>query len=90
MDVHMSASIRNDYNNFIKKDKKQTDGNMMNMGGIGVGFGHPQYMNLPTQQYFVGGNQNFAAFNPSMGMANLGNAPKISPPSNNNPNYRQY
>lgn len=90
MDIHMSASLRNNYKNFIKKDKKPTDNNMMNMGGMGIGFGLPQRMNQPPQQHFMAGNQNFTGFNPSIGMANLGNAPKNLPPSINNPNLRQH
>lgn len=83
----MSAGLRNDYNKFIKKDKK-VDNNMMNMGGIGVGYNFPLNMNYQNQQNFIPGNKNFAGFNPQMGMANLGNAHQISPPSNN-PNFRQ-
>jgi hypothetical protein len=91
MDIHMTATVRNDYNNFKKKDKKPTDNNMMNMGGIGIGFGYPpQRMNQPPQQPFIGGNQGFG-FNPlgnSLGLGlnppnlpqNMGNLNKMMPP----------
>ena len=97
MDIHMTASLRNDYNNFKKKDKKPTDNNMMNMGGIGVGFGFPpQRMNQPPQQPFIGGNQGFGGFNPlggpiGLGMnssnlpPNMGNLNKMMPPPVNRP-----
>ncbi len=82
----MSASLRNDYNNFKKKDKKPIESNMMNMGGIGIGYGLPQRMNQP-QQPLIGGNQPM--MNPSgfgLNPSNLGNFNKMMPPQNN-PNF---
>lgn len=90
MDVHMNASLRNNYNNFKKNNKKPVDNNMMNMGGIGLPFGLNQRMNHPPQQHFMQGNQNFTGFIPSMAMNNLGTIPNNMPPSTNNPNLRQH
>ena len=89
MDIHMNASLRNDYNNFKKKDKKPIESNMMNMGGIGVGFGLPQRMNQPPQQPFMGGNQPFGMNSIGFGLnpSNLGNIPKMMPP--HNPNFNK-
>lgn len=85
IDVHMSAGLRNDYNNFRKKDKKPTEGNLMNMGGIGVGFGLPQRMNQPTQQPFIGVNQPLGINPMGLGLnPNLPNLPKMMPPTNPN------
>lgn len=91
MDIHMSASLRNDYQNFKKKDKKPIEGNLMNMGGIGVGFGLPQrMMNQPPQQPFIGVqplgiNPLGLGLNPQ-NLPNLGNLPKMMPPTNT-PNF---
>ncbi len=94
MDIHMSAGLRNDYNNFKKKEKKPIENNMMNMGGIGVGFGLPQRMNQQPQQ-FIGGNQPMGMNQVGMGMnqvgmgmnpSNLANFSKMMPPQSN-PNY---
>lgn len=84
MDVHMNASLRNDYNNFKKKDKKPNDGNFMNMGGIGVGYGFPARVNQIPQipPPFIGGNQPFG-FNPQIGLGLnpniMGTNPKVPP-----------
>ena len=59
---------------------------MMNMGGIGIGYGLPQRMNQP-QQPLIGGNQPM--MNPSgfgLNPSNLGNFNKMMPPQNN-PNF---
>ena len=90
MDIHMNASLRNDYNNFRKRDKKPIEGNLMNMGGIGVGFGLPQRMNQPPQP-FIGVNQPLGMNPIGLGMnppnlPNLGNLPNMMPPTNN-PNF---
>jgi len=85
----MNASLRNDYNNFKKKDRNPNGNNMVNvgfgMGGIGVGYGVPQRMNQPAQQ-FLGGNQ-FFGFNPTMNQGLnpnfIGAVPKITPQTNN-------
>ena len=87
----MNASLRNEYNNFRKKDKKPIEGNLMNMGGIGVGFGLPQRMNQPSQQPFIGVNQQMPMGMNPMGyglnpnnLPNVGNLPKMMPPTNPN------
>lgn len=93
MDVHMNASLRNDYNNFKRKDKKPNDSNFMNMGGIGVGFGVPPRGNQfpPTM---IGGNQPFG-FNPQIQMGLgltpphlMGTSVKVPPPPPQN--FRPY
>ena len=88
MDIHMNASLRNDYNNFRKKDKKPNEGflNMGGMGGIGVGFGVPQRLNqIPPQ--FVGNNSPPFGFNPQMGLGLNPMMTKIPPPPPTN--FRQ-
>ena len=89
MDIHMNASLRNDYNNFRKKDKKPIDSNFMNMGGIGGGFGLPPRGNqFPPNM--IGGNQSFG-FNPLLGLSlnpnMMGTVPKVPPPPQN---FRQF
>lgn len=82
----MNASLRNDYNNFRKKDKKPNEGNFMNMGGIGVGFGVPQRVNqIPPQ--FVGNNPPPFGFNPQIGLGLNPLMGKMPPPPPNN--FRQ-
>ncbi len=88
MDIHMTASLRNDYNTFKKKDKKPVESNMVNMGGIGIGFGLPPRMNQGPQGY----NQPFGM--PQLGMGlnntNLGNLGKImTPPPQTKPNFNR-
>lgn len=86
MDIHMNASLRNDYNTFRKKDKKQVEPNMMNMGGIGIGFGLPPRMNQGPQQGF---NQPFGMNPLAMGMnpsLNMTSSNKMMPPQTN-PNF---
>lgn len=85
MDIHMNASLRNDYLNFRKRDKKPIEANLMNMGGIGVGFGLPQRMNQPPQQPFIPTNQPLGINPIGMGL-NPPNLPKMMPPQNN-PNF---
>lgn len=72
MDMHMSASLRNEYKSFQKRDKKPIENPIMNMGGIGMGYGVPPRMNPPT---FIGMNQPLEGFtsnmvNPNLGMSN--------------------
>lgn len=86
----MSASLRNDYNTFRKKDKKPVEPNMVNvnMGGIGIGFGLPPRMNQGPQGY----NQPFGMGQMGMGMnnPNLGNMGKImTPPPQTNVNFNR-
>jgi len=94
MDIHMNASLRNDYNTFKKKDKKPVEGNMMNMGGIGMGFGLPPRMNQQPQQPFMGGNQPFG-MNPigmglnSQNMGNINSLNKMMPPPQTNSNFNR-
>lgn len=80
----MSASLRNDYATFKKRDKKPVEPAMMNMGGIGIGFGLPQRMNQGPQQGF---NQPPFGMNPlGMGLnapSNLGGLNKMVPPPAN-------
>jgi hypothetical protein len=67
MDVHMNASLRNEFNNFKKKDKKPFGDNLMNIGGIGVGFGfQPRINQQPSFQYPMSNQQQFG-FNPQLG-----------------------
>lgn len=93
MDVHMTASLRNDYNTFKKKDKKPVEPNMMNMGGIGIGFGLPPRMNQGPQGFNQQGfNQSFGMNQMGMGMnnPNLANINKMmTPPPQNNPNFNR-
>ncbi len=89
MDIHMSASLRNDYNTFKKKDKKPVEPSMMNMGGIGIGFGLPPRMNQGSQQGF---NQQFGMNQMGMGLnnPNMANLNKMMPlPPQNNPNFNR-
>jgi hypothetical protein len=75
IDIHMSASLRNDYNAFIKKDKKTVEPKM-NQGP--QGFGQPFGMN----QMGMGMN------NPNL--ANLGkimNQPPQTNPNFNRPPF---
>ncbi len=71
----MSASLRNDYNTFKKKDKKPVEPNMVNMGGIGIGFGLPPRIPQGPQGY----NQPFNMNPLGMGLnnPNVGNYSKI-------------
>lgn len=70
MDVHMNANLRNDYNNFRKKDKKPSENNFMNnSGGIGQGYGVPSRFNqMPQIPQFVVGNTPPFGFNPQLGL----------------------
>lgn len=91
MDIHMNATLRNDYATFKRKDKKPIEGNMMNMGGIGSGFGVPPRMNQQSQQGFIGGNQNFGMLPMGMGLnppPNMSNINKMMPPPTN-PNFNR-
>jgi hypothetical protein len=88
IDIHMSASLRNDYNAFIKKDKKTVEPNMVNMGGIGIGFGLPSRMNQGPQGF----GQPFGMNQMGMGMnnPNLANLGKImNQPPQTNPNFNR-
>ena len=93
MDIHMSASLRNDYNTFKKKDKKPVEPNMMNMGGIGIGFGLPQRMNQGPQQGF-GQPYGMNPMNPlGMGLnppPNMAGLNKMMPPQSNSSFNRPY
>lgn len=66
----MTASLRNKYEHFKKKDKKQNDAPIMNMGGIGVGFGMPNRLSLPPG--FNNMNPQMGGFNPNMMNPNMG------------------
>lgn len=80
IDVHMTASLRNKYENFKKKDKKQNDAPIMNMGGIGVGFGMPNRLSLPPGFNNMNPQMNpqMGGFNPNMMNPNMGlNNPNI-------------
>lgn len=84
----MSASLRNDYATFKKKDKKPVEPGMMNMGGIGIGFGLPPRVNQIPQQGFnqpppFGMNPLGMGLNPP---SNLGGFNKMVPPPTN-PNF---
>lgn len=70
IDVHMTASLRNKYEHFKKKDKKQNDAPIMNMGGIGVGFGMPNRLSLPPG--FNNMNPQMGGFNPNIMNPNMG------------------